>query len=146
MSHIEFQLSSLNRSWDSKLSPWGGSKVWSQLRKLFEMISTSLSLNFSFLAQTEAEIASWAPGGAQWAEGFKNEIFCLRILISWAQIDRWGLIRRGKIRNCSEILLLWKNQIWTHQGLAKIFWLSLVKMRFFGHCKKPRACGKCIYG
>ena len=44
--------------------------------------------------------------GAQWAEGFKNEIFCLRILISWAQIDRWGLIRRGKIRNCSEILLL----------------------------------------
>ena len=36
-------------------------------------------------------------GAAQWAESYKNKIFCLRILISWAQIDPCDLIR--KVRN-----------------------------------------------
>ena len=37
----------------------------------------------------------------------KKKIFCLRILISWAQIDPWGLIRRtNTIKSVSETFLL----------------------------------------
>ena len=47
------------------------------------------------------------PEGAQWAGGYKKENFCLRILISWAQIDPWGLIRRtNTIKSVSETLLV----------------------------------------
>ena len=62
-NHAQFQLPSSNRSWDSKLTPWGGSRGWGQPKDQFETICTSLMPNFSFLARTEAEIANWLPEG-----------------------------------------------------------------------------------
>ena len=55
---------------------------------IFEALSVQI---FDFLPLMVSSKGA-RPGPAQWAEGFKNKIFCLQILFSCAQIDPWDLI------------------------------------------------------
>ena len=86
-------------------------------------------------------------GGHSGLGASKNKIFCLQILICWAQIDLWHLIRRTKvIESISETLLLIQILVWSYQVRPLISKSYLVKMRFFGYYAKPGDCGGVPYG
>ena len=80
--------------WGRFFNSGGTRKSNNEWKGVVEFGPQTWSIDLVLVIIERGNLILGVPPPSQWAESYKNKIFCLRIWICWAQIDPWYLIRK----------------------------------------------------